>query len=497
MKKFFIRIACLLLAMSLFIIACEGPEGDVGPQGDKGDKGDQGDKGDNGEDFPSEVVLAAHSITPSLLKKMTGFDNVEVYPLISSEDLISGFTFGGSADGLGLLKLNNGYSMLVNHEDNFSVSRVFLDETFRPVSGEYLLNSSGGQWRLCSATLATPNEHGFGPLYITCGESNPESRTHAINPFAPATLAGTTRELAAFGRWNAENAVPLPKTAYPGKTVVLIGDDDSGADGGQLAMYYGDGVGNLTTGGVYVLRRVDQNTVENNITEGNPVPVEFVQIPNAATLTGAEMNAASTTAKSIAFNRVEDIDYRKDDIGREIYFNVTGNSANTATRTKYGRTYKLTLDAANPLAGTLEVILDGDLAAGKAAAFQNPDNIMVTKNFVYVQEDANVYGDETHDAYLYQYNIATKELKVVFELNHFRTGNPELKAKFMTSDDEGSWEYGGFIDVSDILGIDDTFLLCIQPHSWRLPAFRSPDGGSVRPNEDQGSQIVVIKGLAR
>jgi hypothetical protein len=43
--------------------------------------------------------------------------------------------------------------------------------------------------------------------------------------------------------------------------------------------------------------------------------------------------------------------------------------------------------------------------------FQNPDNICVTKNYVYVQEDANGYGDETHDAYIYQYNMATKQLK--------------------------------------------------------------------------------------
>jgi hypothetical protein len=494
MKKIFTKFFCLLMAATIIIIsACEGPEGDLGPKGDQGDKGDQGEPG---EDYPSDVVLKAHSLTPSLLKKLSGFESVEVFPLISSEDLVSGFTFGGSADGAGLLKLNTGYSLLVNHEDNFSVSRIFLDETFKPVSGEYILNSTGGQWRLCSATLATPEEHGFGPLYFTCGESSPESRTHVINPFAPAAIAGQTRELASLGRWNAENAVPLPKTAYTGKTVVLIGDDDSGADGGQVAMYYADGVGNLSSGGLYVMRRVDLNTIENEIEVGAPVAVEFVKIENQATLTGAEINAASTTLKSIAFNRVEDIDYRKDGVGREVYFNVTGAATNNATRTKYGRTYKLVLDPANPLTGTLELILDGDDRAGKAGAFQNPDNIMVTENYVYVQEDPNGYADETHDAYVYQYNIATKEFKTVFELNHYR-GDATYGSKFMSSAAKGSWEYGAFMDISETIGIENTFLLCIQAHSWRLESFRNPDGGSIRTNENQGSQIVVIKGLPR
>jgi hypothetical protein len=498
MKKLFTRIACLALAATIALASCEGPEGDAGAKGDQGDKGDKGDKGDQGEDYPSAVELKAHSITtPDVLIKKTGFENVEVYPLISSEDLISGFTFGGSADGSGLLKLNNGYSLLVNHEDNFSVSRIFLDETFRPVSGEYILNSDGGKWRLCSATLATPEEHGFGPLYLTCGESSVESRTHALNPFAQGAQASQTRELQAFGRWNAEQALPLPKTAYPDKTVVMIGDDDSSIDGGQVAMYVSNTVGDLAGGKLYVLRRKDLVTREKDMEEEDVVDIEFVEITGQTTMLGSEINAKSTELKSIAFNRVEDLDYRKDGVGREVYFNVTGNSANTADRSQYGRTYRIVLNENNPLEGTLELILDGDDRAGKAKDYQDVDNIMVTQNYVYIQEDPNGYGTEAHDAYVYQYNIATKELKPVFELNHFR-GDATLGAKFKsTNSAKGSWEYGSMIDISDIIDVENTFLLCIQLHTWRLPAFKNPDGGTGRPNEDQGSMIAVIKGLPR
>ena len=187
MKKLFTKFFCFLMAITISFSACEGPEGDAGPQGAQGDKGDKGDPGDDGADYPSEVQLQNYSITPTLLKKLAGFEATEVFSLISSEDKLiasPSYTFGGSADGAGLLKLTDGYALVVNHEDNFSVSRVVLDKTFKPVSGEYILNSDGGQWRLCSATLATPAEHGFGPLYLTCGESNPESRTHAVSPFA-------------------------------------------------------------------------------------------------------------------------------------------------------------------------------------------------------------------------------------------------------------------------------------------------------------------------
>lgn len=484
----------LVVAASLVMTACEGPQGETGQPGDKGDKGDTGAAGADA----SAVVLANHSTTTTFIKKFPGFESIETYSLIGSADYLPespSFVFGGSADGSGLLRNTDGtFTMLVNHEDNFSVSRITLDKTFRPVKGEYLLNSNGGLWRLCSATLVTPAEHGFGPLYLTCGESGEESRTHAINPYDAASTPSVSRELAGLGRWSAENAVPLPKTAYTGKTVIIIGDDDSGTHGGQLALYMSNTVGDLTNGNLYVLRTTAQDPIEKNITANTPVDVEFVQIADHKTLTGAQINAASTTLKSIQFGRVEDVDYRKDGVGREVYFNVTGQNGN-ANRTKYGRTYRLVMDATDPLKGKLTCILDGDNREGIARTFQDPDNILVTKNYVYIQEDPNGYEGIDHDAYLYQYNLNTGVLRKVFELNHFR-GDANAEAEYGTSS-YGSWEYGSMVDISDVIGIPNTFTLAIQPHTWKKTAFKGVDGGSLRPNEDQGSQIIVIRGLPR
>ncbi len=345
----------------------------------------------------AQVVLKNHSKPPNLVNLNTiAFPNVNAFSLIGSQDTLAAspsFRFGGSADGSGLLKNSDGtYFIILNHEDNYSVSRITLDAAFTPVKGQYILNSTAGFWRLCSSTMATPEEHGFGPLYITCGETNAESMTHALNPVGSPimdSLSSALTTITGFGRWNAENAVPLPKTAYPGKTVVLIGDDDSGPDGGQVAMYVSN-TGDLSNGKVYVLRRIDLNQRERDVPTGSTVNVEFVEVPNHTSLTGAQINTYSnSTLKSIKFNRVEDVDYRKGSpaAGREVYFNATGQvNSDTTDRTLWGRVYRLKLDAQNPLKGTLECIMNGDdkSASNPARALQQPDNICVTEDYVYV-----------------------------------------------------------------------------------------------------------------
>jgi hypothetical protein len=204
--------------------------------------------------------------------------------------------------------------------------------------------------------------------------------------------------------------------------------------------------------------------------------------------------------RAVQFGRVEDIDYRKGArAGREIYFNVTGQN-NTGTnadysRTKYGRVYRLVLAPNDPTRGTLELLVDGDDRSGPARMFQNPDNILVTRNYVYIKEDPNGYGDETHDAYIYQYEIATRALRPIIELDHRRSdpyygGNSAF----------GSWEYGAMLDVTDKLGgngDEGTFLVAIQPHTWRGPKYQNPDGGTLRASENQASQMIVLRGLPR
>ena len=455
----------------------------------------------------SSIILKDYSKVPVLAIKQPGFENLEMYSLLTSDDTLKNspaFIFGGSADGSGLIKSTDStYTFLVNNEDNFAVSRITLDKTFKPVKGDYLLNSDGAQWRVCSATLATKEEHGFGPLFMTSGESGEESQAHGLDPFASVSDAGKSKVLNGLGRLSGENPMPLNKNAYPGKTVIVITDDDSGVYGGQVFMYVSNTVGDLENGSFYMLKRNDDNQKETDMKVGTNYPVSFVKVDNHKTLTGAQINAKVADLKAIKFGRVEDIDYRKSGgaANRETYFTVTGQPLNgtnaDASRTKYGRVYKLILDENDPLKGTLSVILDGDDRNGKAGKFQNPDNIMVTDNYVYIQEDPNTYGDETHDAYIYQYNINTGDVKVVLELDHRRTKADAAKYNVGGASKFGSWEYGGFIDVSTQIGVPNTFMLCIQPHTWTGNRYKGVDGGSKRLSENQASQIVLIKGLAK
>lgn len=450
-------------------------------------------------------TLQNYSATPAFVKKLPGFEGLDVFTLISSEDSLPGYRFAGSADGTGFIKMpaGNGYVMLINNEDNYSVSRLHLDENLKPYRGEYILNSDGGQWRLCSGTLATPAENGFGPLYLSVGESSSEAMTHGIDPFAASFLPNVSLGLPGLGKWSGENAVPLNKEAYPGKTVIVTGEDASDASGGQLALYLANSVGDLSNGSQYMLRRVDGNQKETDMQAATSYDVEFTKIENHKTLTGTQIQAMVDPLKAIKFGRVEDLDYRKGSgaNSREIYFNVTGQDPTGVnadrSRTVFGRVYRLVLDAGNPLKGKLTCLLDGDDDNGIAKDFQNPDNICVTTNFAYIEEDSNTYGKEDHDGYLYQYNLSTGELKKVMELDHRRTATDAAKYNVGGTSVKGSWEYGALIDISDEVGLPNTFSLCIQPHTWTDNRFRGIDGGSKRTSEAQGSEVLIVKGLPR
>lgn len=476
----------------------------------------------------STVTLANHSVTPSLLFTNRDVPNIEMYRLISSDDVLPqspSFIFGGSADGMGLVKNADGtFTLLTNHEDNFSVSRVTLDNSFKPVKGEYIMNSNAGIWRLCSGTMAKPDEHGFGPYFLTCGESGEESMTHAISPYTNPVVDTLTTEANSFtlakglGKWSAENAVPLNKNAYPSKTVIIIGDDDSGPAGGQLAMYAAN-TGDLQNGSLYILKLKSGSYKETSMkANGIAHQFEFIQVPNHRSLTGSQINTFAQNINAVRFGRVEDVDYRKGgaDASREVYFTVTGQdytgvNADTS-RTKYGRVYRLKLDKNNMLTGTIECVLDGDdkSSSNGARTFYDVDNICVTNDYVYIQEDPNGYAPSgnpsRHDARIYMYDIESKEFSTVLELNHKRNGSANPDSAYYNqnstgtgyaSSSIGSWEYGALIDISNDVNIPNTFLLALQPHTWRGSKYKGVDGGTLRKSEFQASALVVLKNLPR
>lgn len=467
------------------------------------------------------ITLQDYSVNPSLVKTLPGFDNVKVTTLISSDDKLAqspNFIFSAQPDGAAFMKDPNsdGYIMLNNHEITRSVSRVYLDKTLKPIKGEYIVDGDGGVWRLCSASMATPQEHGFGPVFLTAGEEGAESLVHAINPLGSAAdKKNKDRVLPALGKASMENAVPLPKDAYAGKTLIIIGEDDTN---GQVLLYVSNTVGDLNNGKLYFLRRTNSDPVETNMAVGQTYDVEFVEVNNAKTSTGAQIAAQSVEKKAVQFARVEDLDYRKGSgaASREIYFVATGVSQTDKVtpvtgKTMWGRLYRLVLDAADPLKGKLTPVIDGNIDPGKNLV--NPDNVCVTNDFVYVQEDGDSFYTQTnHDGRIWQYSLKTQQLKPMLEMNH-RRGDATFEAKYNTHGDaewrsrKSSWEYGAMLDISDIIGVPNTFMVNIHPHTWRDLKYSNADGGArsvatgltnaANGAYAEGGQTVILRGVEK
>ena len=462
------------------------------------------------ETEPTVAKLENYSVNPSLVKILPGFEQMSMTTLISSDDVLAGsptFVYGAQPDGGGMMKDPNsdGFIMINNHEILFSVSRVYLDKNLKPLKGEYIVNAAGGKMRLCSATLATPEEHGF-PSYtfLTAGETDGESSIHAIDPLGPvAERNNPNRKLSALGKCSAENAVPLPKAAYPGKTAIFIGEDESSRQGlGQVNMYLSNIPGDLNSGKLYMLRRTNLNIVETDMAVGSAVDVEFVEYENVRTSTGAELASQTVANNAIQFARVEDLDYGKGDASanRTLYFTATGVSGDLINPkpglTMWGRVYKLELDAASPLKGKLTPLIDGAIDPGNSIV--NPDNLCVTKNFVYIQEDGDsYYVNNKHDGRVWQYNIATKALKPMIEMNH-RRDDAAFNTKYNPSNDRrtSSWEYGAMYDISELVGRPNTVVLNLHPHTWTSDKFSNADGSGVTTNKE-GGQTIILSGVER
>jgi hypothetical protein len=465
-------------------------------------------KNNEAENPETTVTLKDYSVNPSLVKTMPGFESLNITTLISSDDVLAespNFIFGAQPDGAGIIKnpAGEGFIMINNHEILQSVSRVYLDKNFKPVKGEYIVDSDGGMTRLCSATMVTPEEHGFSkPVFLTAGESGAESMIHAIDPLAAADKKNKQRTVSALGRWSAENAVPLPKASYAGKTVIMIGEDETD---GQLAMYVSNTQGDLENGKLYVMKRSNNDPIETNMDKGQSYDVEFVELDNVKSSTGAQLQQQTIDKKALMLARVEDIDYRKGSAanGREVYFTATGVSQGdkltpVSGKTMWGRVYKLVLDASNPLKGKLEVAVDGNDNPGKSIV--NPDNLCVTENYVYIQEDGDsFYKNNDHDGTIWQFAMASKSLKPMLQMNHRRT-DATFNAKYNPSNSVqlSSWEYGAMYDISALTGIPDTFIVNLHPHTWTSDKYKNADGGTTRlVNNNEGGQVVIVRGVSK
>ncbi|BDD04523.1 phosphatase [Aureibacter tunicatorum] len=450
----------------------------------------------------NHIKLEAHSKTPNFLKVSEDFPNLKVYPILSSEDKLSEtpeFVYGSAADGAALLANKDGsFSLINNMEGDYSIARIKLDSTLKPVGGEYIVNSVGtARTAQCSGSIITPEDHGFGPLYLSGGEAGKSSRgVFATDPYKDASKASSATLLTSLGQWAVENAVALNKNAFPEKTVILIGDDhaDNETPSGQLAMYIGDR-GDLENGKLYGLKVNDpQVQFEVDMKKGNEYPIEFVELDERQF---DLLDQESKIKGVMGFSRVEDIDWRRGNAenNREVYFCVTGRKhpALEGKGSKFGRVYKLNLNENDPTKGSISCVLDGDIKGSPEASFHSPDNIAVTQDYIYIQEDPNGYFDQEdkkHFARMYQYNLQTKAFKTVLECDQ-----KSAEANGYGTSDK-IWELTGVVDISDIINKEGTFMIISQNHGWENESFTDPKATD-SPSNSEGSILYVVEGLER
>ncbi len=504
--------------IGMILIGCE--DGEDGRDGRDGVDGENGQDGEDGEDFTIvPTIFADKSATKPLVAMSPQFNYVQAYSLISTPDVIDGtFQLSGSADGAGFLKNpNGGYTYLVNCEDTYAVARIQLDENLVPTTGDYLLNSGVADYaRQCSGTMWEAAIHGGSKDIFLSASENYHFDVKGIDPFVTTPTPTADFGLDALGEFAWENAVPLPQGTYAGKTVIIGGDDDSSGSEGQVTLYYSEnGDADLDNGKIYVLRfkqisdgasgvqPVAASTIynESDLDFGSTYDVEFVEITNGKDLTKDEMETECMNVFASQFMRVEDVDYQKgsDANARNVFFAVTGRGPGRGTYNDWGTVYKLELDEASPLTGKLTQIVSGNTDTnnmdGNLGMLQSPDNICVTENFVYIQEDPNSFS-RGHSAYIYQTDIngnnPTKVLELVVRQDLANDNSTGLNG-----------EFGSLIDISDKVEIPGTFLLAVQPHYWESDDFQSLDGHERTSfpqggrEDDQASQIVILQGLPR
>lgn len=514
MQKLILRIFVLSVVMTFFN-SCEIEDGLDGQDGVDGVDGKDGLDGRDGQDLTVQpTIFENKSSVDPLVAIAPQFNYVKAYSLLSTPDVVGdNFQLAGSADGAGFLKDGDGYVYIVNNEDSYAVSRIYFDEHFNALAGDYLLNSGVADYaRQCSATMWEAAIHGGSKdIFLSASESI-HYDVKAIDPWVETPTPNADFGLDALGEFSWENAVPLPQNTYSGKTVILGGDDDSSNSEGQVVLYYSEnGDADLENGKVYVLRAkevsngeggvqdVDSNTIYNEASfdRGISYEVEFVEIENARDLTKDEVEEASNDVLATQFMRVEDVDYRKgsDANAKDVYFAVTGRGPGRGTYNDWGTVYKLELDEDSPLTGKLTQIVSGNTDTnnmdGNLAELQSPDNICVTENFIYFQEDPNSF-DRGHAAAIYQSDLNGRNINKVLEL--------VVRQDLAEDNSTGlSGEFGALLDVSDKVGVPGTFILALQPHYWTSDEFKSLDGhdfSAVR-EDNQASQIVVLQGLPR
>ncbi|OYU94536.1 MAG: hypothetical protein CFE21_16165 [Bacteroidetes bacterium B1(2017)] len=469
-------------------------------------------------------ILSVSSQSPYLMPVASG---VKTTAILTAGDKIGNYTMAGTPDGTGAYDNGNGtFTLLVSHEfgNTLGVNRahgakgafvskwVINKSNLNVVSGSDLIqkvnlwNGTGYTLynpadtsskkafnRFCSADLPAVSAFynaatGLGTqerIFMNGEEAGNEGRAFAH--IVTGTNAGTTYELPYLGKFSWENSIASP--VAQNKTIV-VGTDD--ATPGQVYFYIGTktNIGTeiekagLSNGRLYGVAVTGLTTeVSTSIPAANTA-FTLVDLGIVRDSSGAALNAKSNTLGVTNFLRPEDGHWDPSN-PNDFYF-VTTNAI-----TAPSRLWRLRMtDIKNPeLGGTITALLDGTEGP------KMMDN-MTIDNFghVLLQEDV---GNNVHLGKIWQYTIATDELKLI--ATHDSTRFVSGGVNYLTQDEEAS----GIIDVQSILGTG-MFLMVDQAHygvsgeqveGGQILTLYNPDTYTSTPEINvQGNGVNIVAG---
>ena len=340
-------------------------------------------------------------------------------------------------------------------------------------------NSTPSFGRLCSGTLAGPEEGFDQYIYLTGEEASPSGNFDPSK--GGSTIAFFNNEahvLPDLGHMTWENAVVKSNTGN--KTVIMNMEDGPATLDNQLWMYIGEKDrksssvlerNGLVGGKLYFFRSLDPSrNSEATFREGS-ITGEWVEVDGGGDQPESALEAQADSKNATTFIRVEDGAFGEQN-QNEFFFVTTGG--NDAVN-RLGRLYQLDMAGGDPSTGTatLSIVYNADIetAAGRDIAV-SPDNIGTNGKYLMVQEDGTTQSrqwmaSQGRDGSIWRFEVVGGRLvdassaTRVAELDPPGQYDPTLVGP-------GVWETSGIIDAVDVLGDtgghQDIWLFDVQAH---------------------------------
>ena len=404
-----------------------------------------------------------------------GLGGAEVQPILSVGDTLpDGFVWAPVPDGLGGYLDGRELVLFASHElgaggvaapdgtakfANSRVSRLVLDPKSATVlGGSYVIDGSEGYRSFCSATYAGAHE-GLPSGWFLTGEEAVGGPKDGMQVAVSRT--GQVVEMPWIGRFAHENLVAIP--GFPGRVVLAGLDDRRGRS--ELYLYVAASEADVMAGRgkLYVFTSAEAAHVgELGVMQG--IDGRFVEVPDAASLSSAQLQAAVDALGAFRFVRLEDGDYDRatgTNVPPALYFVDTGAADVPAAGPPwdpYGSIYRMQFQASDPTRARMTLMAR---SSGPASGWASPDNVAASLHSLMVQEDP------AHPAWaraprIWRFTRAA-DARLIDPQPVVELLNPECVFAMSTC-----WESSGIVDASEWMG-EGTWLFDVQAHARPEP----------------------------